>query len=60
VTCGWWGWGRGSKRSPEESASWGASLFVFHAEHYLGHQVKEDENGGACDTHPEEEMHAGF
>jgi len=37
------------------------SFFICtHADHYLGHKVKEDEIGGACDTHPEEEMHAGF
>jgi hypothetical protein len=55
VTCG-----GESKRRPEENASWGDSLFVLHAEHYLRRQVKEDEIAGACDTHPEEEMHAGF
>jgi hypothetical protein len=37
-----------------------ACVFVLHAEHYLGHKVKEDEIGRACDTRPEEEMHVGF
>ena len=46
--------GGGNKRRPEENASWGTSLFVLHAEHYLGHEVKENEIGGACGTHPEE------
>lgn len=54
MTCG-----GGSKRRPEESASWGASLFVLHAEYYLGRLVMEDEMGGACDTHLEE-IHAAF